>query len=338
MSDATEHTGPSATGLRVRKALLRRDGMAEIAILLALILLFSALNPGAFPTVTNLNTILNNAAIPAVIGVGSSFVVLTGRIDLSIEGVMGAAGMIFVLLSANSRGTTDLGWLAYVLALGAGGIIGAATGLIHAWLKVPSFIVSLGIWYVGLGIAAVLFGYDMIPFLSNDAAVAWPSQTPLGVPNSFILALVVVALGFAVERYTRLGRFAYAIGNNEAVARVTGIPVARCVVILFALAGVCSALAGVMGSLALGAGAANVGVGMLFLTLAAMVIGGTPLSGGKGGVVRTLVGVLILSTLYNGLILAGVDPSIQSGVSGLVLVAAVITAGWSQRNRLRVFK
>lgn len=148
----------------------------------------------------------------------------------------------------------------------------------------------------------------------------------------------MVAAGFAVERFTRLGRFAYAIGNNESAARVTGIPVGRYVVILFALAGVCSALAGVMGSLELGAGAANVGVGMLFLTLAAIVIGGTPLSGGKGGVLRTLIGVLILSTLYNGLILAGVDPSIQSGVSGLVLVAAVVAAGWSHRGRLRVYK
>ena len=338
MSHATETTGRSVTGLRARRGFLRRDGIAEIAILLALVLLFSVLNPGSFATLTNLNTILNNAAIPAVVGVGASFVVLTGRIDLSVEGVMGAAGMIFVLLSANSRGTADLGWLALPVALAAGAVIGAATGLIHAWLKVPSFIVSLGMWYVGLGIAAVLFGYDMITFLSNEAWVAWPTQTPLGVPNSFVLALAVVALGFLVERFTRLGRFAYAIGNNEAVARVTGIPVARHVVILFALAGVCSALAGVMGSLALGAGAANVGVGMLFLTLAAIVIGGTPLSGGKGGVLRTLIGVLILSTLYNGLILAGVDPSIQSGVSGVVLVAAVIAAGWSRRDRLRVFK
>lgn len=338
MSGATDTTHKSATGLRARRSFLRRDAIAKIAILLALILLFSFLNPGAFPTQTNLNTILNNAAIPAVNGVGSSFVVLTGRIDLSVEGVMGAAGMIFVLLSATSRETADLGWLALIIALGAGGLFGVVTGVLHTWLKVRSFIVSLGMWYVGLGISAVLFGYDMIPFLTNQAAVAWPNQTPLSVSNSFILALVVVAAGFAVERFTRLGRFAYAIGNNESAARVTGIPVGRYVVILFALAGVCSALAGVMGSLELGAGAANVGVGMLFLTLAAIVIGGTPLSGGKGGVLRTLIGVLILSTLYNGLILAGVDPSIQSGVSGLVLVAAVVAAGWSHRGRLRVYK
>ncbi len=321
-----------------RRGLAARAGVAELAILLALVAIFSMLNPHAFPTLTNLNTILNNAAIPIVIGVGASLVVLTGRIDLSVEGVMGAAGMAFVLLSANSRETADIGWLAYPAALAVGAGLGAATGAIHALAKVPSFIVSLGMWYVGLGIAAVLFGYEMIPFLGNEAAVAWPTATPLGLPNSFVLALVVVGLGWLIERYTRLGRYAYAIGNNETVARMTGIPVAGFVVAIFAFAGACSALAGVMGSLALGAGSATVGVGMLFLTLAAIVIGGTPLGGGRGGALRTVTGVLILSTLYNGLILVGVDPSIQSGVSGIVLVAAVIAAGWSQRARLRVFK
>ena len=106
----------------------------------------------------------------------------------------------------------------------------------------------------------------------------------------------------------------------------------------FAIAGACSALAGVIASMSLGAGSANVGIGMVFFTLAAVVIGGTPLSGGKGGVLQTLVGVLVLSTLYNGLILSGVDPSLQSGVSGLVLVLAAIAAGWSQRHHLKIVK
>lgn len=330
-------TGTGGTATR-RAALTWRGGLAEVAILLALIVIFSLLNPASFPTLTNLDTILNNAAIPIVVGVGASAVVLTGRIDLSVEGVMGAAGMAFVLLSANSRETADIGWLAWPAALALGAGLGALTGAIHALAKVPSFIVSLGIWYVGLGIAALLFGYEMIPFLSSEAIVAWPTQSPLGLPNSFLLALVVVALGWFLESNTRLGRAAYAIGNNEAVARMTGIPVTRFVIILFAFAGACSALAGIMGSLALGAGAANVGVGMLFLTLAAIVIGGTPLGGGRGGALRTVMGVLILSTLYNGLILAGVDPQVQSGVSGLVLVVAVIAAGWSQRAKLRVSK
>lgn len=311
---------------------------AEIGILAVLVVVFSLLNPSSFLTLTNLNTILNNAAIPAVIGVGATFVVLMGRIDLSVEGIMGAAGMAFVLMSANSRGTADYGIIAYPAAVLLGGLLGALTGLIHTRLRVPSFIVSLGMWYVGLGIANQLFGLEMIPFLSNEAAVAWPTQTPLGIPNSFVLALIVVALGFFIQTYTKLGRFPFAIGNNEHIAQVNGVPVARYTVLIFALAGLCSGLAGVMGSLALGAGAANVGTGSLFLTLAAIVIGGTPLSGGKGGVLRTLTGVLILSTLYNGLILSGVDPSVQSGVSGLILIGAVIAAGWSHRERLRIVK
>lgn len=333
----TTLTGTTRTAVG-KSDLTWRGGLAEVAILVALVILFSALNPQAFPTLVNLKTILNNAAIPIILGVGASLVVLTGRIDLSIEGVMGAAGMVFVLLSANSRGTADIGWLAYPAALATGAALGAVTGLIHTAAKVPSFIVSLGIWYVGLGIAAVLFGYEMIPFLANDAAVAWPTSTSVLLPNSFVLAMAVAGLGWLIERYTRLGRSAYAIGNSETVARTAGIPVAAYVVLIFAFAGACSGLAGIMGSLALGAGSATVGVGMLFLTLAAIVIGGTPLGGGRGGALRTVMGVLILSTLYNGLILAGVDPAIQSGVSGLVLVAAIIAAGWSQRATLRVSK
>ncbi len=112
-------TGTGGTATRCA-ALTWRGGLAEVAILLALIVIFSLLNPASFPTLTNLDTILNNAAIPIVVGVGASAVVLTGRIDLSVEGVMGAAGMAFVLLSANSRETADIGWLAWPAALALG--------------------------------------------------------------------------------------------------------------------------------------------------------------------------------------------------------------------------
>jgi ribose transport system permease protein len=312
--------------------------LSELGILLVLVVVFSVLNPDVFPTLVNLRTILNAAAIPIIAGVGATFVVLTGRIDLSCEGVMGAAGMTFVLLSANSRGTADLGAGAYAVSLTVGAVLGLATGLVHTRLRVPSFIVSLGMWYVGLGIAAVLFGLQMIPFLTSDDLKLWPIDTPLGLPNSFMLSALVVGIGALVERYTRLGRYAYAIGNNEAVARMTGLPVGRFVLYLFALSGLCSALAGLLASMQLGAGSATIGVGTLFLTLAAIVIGGTPLSGGRGGVVRTALGVLILSTLYNGLILSDVSPAIQPGVSGAILIVAVTAAGFAHRSRMKVVK
>ena len=134
--------------------------------------------------------------------------------------------------------------------------------------------------------------------------------------------------GAAVARYTRLGRCTYAIGNNEQIARGNGVPVAGVKVIIFVVPAACSALAGVLASMQLGAGSATVGVGTLFLTIAAVVIGGTALAGGKGGILRTALGVLLLTTLNNGLILSGVSPNIQSGVSGAVLIAAIIAPAW----------
>ena len=125
-----------------------------------------------------------------------------------------------MLLSANSRGTLDFGPAAFVIAVLLGAALGLVTGLVHTRLSVPSFIVSLGMWYVGLGVAAVLFGVQMIPFLESDALKLWPSVASLGVPNSFVLALAVV-VGYLIEQFTRLGRYTYAIGNNEGVAQIT---------------------------------------------------------------------------------------------------------------------
>lgn len=336
VTDDAPAPSPSARSVRRR---LDLKSVGELGAFVVMVVVFAALNPGTFLTAKNVQTILNQSAIPLVIAVGATLVILMGSIDLSVEGVMGAAGMTFVLMNANSRGSHDYGVVtALIVAVVVGMALGLASGLIHTRLKVPSFIVTLGVWYVGLGIATLLFGTEAIPFLSNDALKAWPSDVSLGLPHSFWLALVVVALGLALGRYTRLGRFAYAIGNNEQIALANGVPVARNKVVIFALAGACSALAGVLGSIQLGAGSATVGIGNLFLTIAAVVIGGTSLGGGTGGILRSLLGVLLLTTLNNGLILSGVSPNIQSGVSGLVLVAAIVAAAWPHRGRLRVTK
>lgn len=337
---AEQHANPSviqAPGKKTRRR-IELKSMGELGALVLLVVAFSLLTPDRFPTLGNLQTILDQASLPLVIGVGATLVILMGSIDLSVEGLMGATGMTFVLLSANSRQTADLGLGAILVAVAVGMALGLLTGLIHTRLKVPSFIVTLGMWYIGLGIATLLFGETGIPFLTNDALKAWPSSLTLGLPNSFILAAVVVALGICASRFTRLGRFAYAIGNNEDIARGNGVRVARYKVYVFVTAGACSGLAGVLASLQLGAGSATVGIGTLFLTIAAVVIGGTSLGGGKGGILRTVLGVVLLTTLNNGLILSGVSPNIQSAVSGTVLVIAIVAAAWPHRDRLRVVK
>lgn len=323
---------------RARHKRFQVKDLGELAALVVLVGVFAALQPDTFLTLSNARTVMDQASLPLIIGVGATLVILMGSIDLSVEGVMGAAGMTFILLTANSRDTVDLGPLAIVIAVGVGVLLGLTSGLLHTRLKVPSFIVTLGVWFVGLGIATVLFGESAIPTLPDGALKAWPSETTLGMPNSFVLAVLVVAVGAALARYTRVGRFAYAIGNSEEIARDNGVAVGRYKVFVFVIAGACSALAGVLATLQLGSGSPTVGIGTLFLTIAAVVIGGTSLGGGRGGILRTAVGVLLLTVLNNGLILSGVSPNIQSAVSGAVLILAIIAASWPNRSRLRIVK
>ena len=185
--------------------------------------------------------------MPLIVGVGATLVILMGSIDLSVEGVMGAAGMTFILLTAEQPRTPPTSAVgALVIGVLVGAVLGLCTGLIHTRLKVPSFIVTLGIWFVGLGFATVLFGTDTIPFLPDGGLKSWPEHLTLGLPNSIWLARAGRLIGLVVTRFTRLGRFTYAIGNNEDIARSNGIPVNRQKVYVFAIAGACSALAGVL--------------------------------------------------------------------------------------------
>ncbi len=325
-----------ASGAKRKRFDLRRGG--EVIALVVLIVIFTLLNPGSFATLINLQTILDQAAVPLIVGVGATLVILLGCIDLSVEGLMSACGLTFVLLSANSRMTADLGLWAIVAGVALGAALGLANGLIHTLLKVPSFIVTLGMGFVAFGIATLLFGSDQLPFLDNDALSTWPTSQFLGLPHSFWLAAVIVVLGILVSRYTRLGRYTYAIGNNELIARANGVPVNFYKVVVFTIAGACSGLAGIIITMDLGSAPARIGIGTLFLTIAAVVIGGTSLGGGKGGIGRTVIGVLMLTVINNGLIHAGVSPNVQSAVSGLVLVVAIVVAAWPYRSRLRIMK
>lgn len=336
-SPQTPVGGSHGRGAKPRRKLDPRNG-AEIIGLVLLIVIFALINPDSFPSLVNLQTILDQASVPLILGVGATFVILLGCIDLSVEGLMSACGVAFVLLSANSRTTADLGLWAIVIGVALGALLGLANGLVHTLLKVPSFIVTLGVGFVGFGIATLLFGSDQLPFLAEGGVKTWPTAKFLGLAHSFWLAAVVVVLGIIVSKYTRLGRYTYAIGNNEQIARDNGVQVGRYKVAVFTIAGGCSGLAGVLTTMQLGSAPARIGIGMLFLTIAAVVIGGTSLAGGKGGILRTTVGVLLLTVINNGLIHSGVSPNVQSAVSGGVLVVAIIMAAWPYRSRLRIMK
>lgn len=308
-----------------------------IVATLVLVVIFSILNP-RFGSIENLQNVLYQAAVPLIIVVGATLVIQMGSIDLSVEGIMGAAGMAWILLSANTRQDTDIGAWAWVAAIGLGLGIGLVSGLVHAKLKVPSFVVTLGTWYVGLGIAILLYGNDMLPTITNEALARWPSRLSLGLPNAFWLAAAVIAAGVLISHYLAFGRGVLAVGNNENIARASGTAVDGIKIAAFAIAGCLSGLAGILATMQLGSGSPDIGLGQLFTVIPAAVIAGTSLGGGEGGVLRSVLGVFLLLILNNGLVLAGVDPDFQSGVFGTILIIAIVTVAWPERGRLKVAK
>lgn len=322
-----------------RRSLLRSltEPLSLVGALVVLIVIFSVLNP-RFASLENLQNLLNQASLPLIIGIGATFVILIGSIDLSVEGVMAATGVTFVLMSANSRGGADLGIWAWLAPLALGIVLGLASGLLYTRARIPSFIVTLGMWFVGLGIATVLYGTDAYPELSNDSLTTWAATITAGLPNVFWVALVLLIVAALALRYTRFGRATLAIGNNEEIARSSGMPVSKHKIVVFVIAGALSGLAGILAVMQMGGTSNHIGDGYLFITIPAVVIGGTALSGGKGGVLRTLLGILLLTVLKNGLILAGVSPNFEEMVSGAILVVAIIAVAWSQRGRLRIEK
>lgn len=322
-----------------RRSLLKSltEPLSLLGALIVLVIIFSVLNP-RFASLENLQNLLNQASLPLIIGIGATFVILIGSIDLSVEGVMAATGVTFVLMSANSRGGADLGIWAWLVPLALGTALGLASGLLYTKARIPSFLVTLGMWFVGLGIATVLYGTDAYPELSNDALTVWPATITWGLPNVFWVALILMIIAALTLRYTRFGRATLAIGNNEDIARSNGMPVTKHKIVIFIVAGVLSGLAGILAVMQMGGTSNNIGDGYLFITIPAVVIGGTALSGGKGGMLRTLLGIMLLMVLKNGLILAGVSPNFEEMVSGAILVIAIIAVAWSQRGRLRIEK
>ena len=207
--------------------------------------------------------------------------------------------------------------------------------MLHVGFRIPSFMVTLGTWFAGVGLATVLLGGGTVrvldPAVRSLALSRWA-----GFPLAVWLAVLACAAAWVIQRYTRTGRYIYAIGGGEDLAALSGVPVARVKIAAFALAGVFYALGGILAASQLGQGNAVIGEGRLFTTITAVVVGGSALSGGEGGVLNTLVGVLVVAVLANGLVLLGVSPYWQQTVQGVLIVAAVAIS--VERRRASIVK
>ncbi|MCQ4080887.1 ABC transporter permease [Streptomyces sp. RB6PN25] len=326
----------SRGGLWARVSRIERVPIPALAALALIVIVFGLAN-STFLTLANMQALADQSAIPVVLAVGMTFVILMGSIDLSVEGVVAATSMVSALLVINDRTHHHLGLWAVLISVAVGAGIGAVAGLSVTRLRIPSFLVTIGTWQIGIGIAQVLFG-GQPPVVRDRELLSWALKTWLGMPRLAFVALAVVLLGLWVQHMTRFGRYAYVIGGGEDIARLSGIKVARFRTLAFIVAGACSGLAGVMATSRSGQGAVANGNGYLFLTIAGVVIGGTLLTGGRGGVLHSVVGVLIMVSITNGMILVGISPYVQQSVQGAIVVLAVTATLWRLRERLRVVK
>jgi ribose/xylose/arabinose/galactoside ABC-type transport system permease subunit len=281
------------------------------AALLLLIALFSALAPTRFPTIANASYILHQAAVVAIVAVGLSFVIMSGSIDLSVGSVMALAGVVSASLGQINP------FLAVAAGIAVGGLAGLFNGIASAVAKVPSFIATLGMLSIARG--ATLLYNDSKPI------AIYNSYEAIGEGNGMIYILVVtLVVMYVLLNYTAFGRQTLAIGGEERVAMLSGVKVVRVKTMVFVLGGLAAGLGGVVLSARIGAATPTAATGFELTAIAAVVLGGTPLTGGIGTIGGTLIGALIISILGNGMVILGVRPEMQLVIQGLVLVAAVL--------------
>lgn len=314
----------------------RLASWAPVIVLILLCAVITAVNPN-FLTFGNFVRISQAAMIPLVLGLGATFIILMGSIDLSVEGVLTLSAVILSVLVLNGANANDFGVLAVIPVLLVGAGLGFANGVIHVKLKIPSFMTTLGTWFIGVGIGNAILGGTAVrindPFIRGLAIARDPV---VGLPWGVWVALLCLAIAYVIQNYTRLGRYIYALGGGEELAALSGIPAARVRIITFTIAGVFYAVGGILAAAQLGLGNSQIGAGRLFTTVTAVVVGGTALSGGHGSVLQTLVGVLIVVTLSNGMVLMGIPPSVQIGVQGLMIIVAVALS--IDRKLMRIVK
>lgn len=331
-TSATSALPDAAPAKRVGR--FRLASWAPVIVLVLLCIIIAIINPN-FLSFGNFVRISQSAMIPLVLGLGATFIILMGSIDLSVEGVLTLAAVVLSMLVLNGANGNDYGLLAVLAVLVIGAAVGFVNGVIHVKLKVPSFMTTLGTWFIGVGAANALLGGMAIRI--NDPMIRGLAiERFLGFPRGVWLALACLGVALVIQNYTRLGRHIYALGGGEELAALSGISVARVRIMAFTLAGVFYAIGGILAAAQLGLGNAQIGNGRLFTTVTAVVVGGTALSGGQGSVLQTLVGVLIVVVLANGMVLMGVPPSVQIGVQGLMIIAAVALS--IDRKLMRIVK
>ncbi len=286
--------------------------------LIILCMVISIVTP-RFLTVTNILNVFTQVSVNAIMAVGMCFVILTGGIDLSVGSTLAITGAVAATL-AKSNGNVVVGLIA---ALVIGGLIGLFNGFLVAKGKIQAFIVTLATMTVFRGVTYVYTNGTPISGLGSNFTFIGNTKI-IGIPFPVILIIIVVLIAWYVLSQTRYGRYVYALGGNEDSARLSGINTDKIKTLVYVLCGATAALSGVIVTSRIGSASPNAGVGFELDAIAAVVLGGTSLSGGEGTIIGTIIGAMIIGVLNNGLNLMNVSPFYQLIVKGFVILLAVM--------------
>ncbi|MBN1834283.1 MAG: ABC transporter permease [Spirochaetales bacterium] len=303
---------------KIAGGLLRR--IPAIYISLALLLIFVLLfviGSKTFLSVYNLKIIGNVTAILLTVGLGQAFVIMTGGIDLSVGGIISLTSVVYLL------GLETFGYFSFVIAILVACTAGLVNGVLFTKARIPSFVCTLGTGGI----------FVSLTYLLHEAPISVPSRhfdfldvvngSPLGISNGWIIALGVAAVFFVIQRYTYLGRTIQAIGSNEKMSWMSGINVQLSKTVAFVLSGFGAGVAGIILASNLYSGSAIFGDLYVLESIAVVVVGGTAITGGAGGVLNTIVGALIMSVFKNGMTVVGIDVYAQQSFLGVLIIIAV---------------
>ena len=292
-----------------------------LLILLILVIVVTIMNP-KFLTTYNILNVFRQISVNGLIALGMTFVILTGGIDLSVGAILGLSGMALGLLIL--AGTPDV--LAIIIVIVLGAFLGLFNGLLVSKLKLQAFIVTLATMTMFQGITLIISdGIPAMRLTENAPVLDFISQGKvLGLPFPMIIFTIAFIVLYIIIEKTVFGRSVYAVGGNEEVARLSSIATDRTKTFVYVISGMMAAIAAVILTSRLSSAQPTAGVGYELDAIAAVVIGGTSLAGGRGRIVGTLIGVLIIGVLNNGLNIIGVSSFYQQVIKGLVILIAVI--------------
>lgn len=334
-------------GISIRLFILQFRTFIALFLLFAFFAIYS---PDAFLNSDNLIILTKQVALNAIMGVGMTFVILTGGIDLSVGSIVGLCGMVAGALIREGIRIEALDmviywnvWIIFLITILVGSGVGLFNGLVITQFNVAPFIVTLGTLYSARGLALLINDgatYKTLgdPKLGNPDFIRLGSDNLLGLPYSIWImgALAIIAIFLTIK--TPFGRQVYAIGGNERAAKLSGIRVKRTITLTYVISGMCAAIVGLIVTSQLRSSHPATGEFWELQVIAAVVLGGTSLAGGRGTILGTIVGAFVIGVLRNGMLLNNVSSFWQQVITGLVIIIAVIIDQLSSRLQARSVK